>query len=95
MKISLVDEDMVITDEKKIVNLMSGYFVNTTKKAKFKTLSMIDCDCNLDLFEIDANSYSNYLLKNVWNRKSKIIDIWLYSSKNLIYFDVYLFHQEC
>ena len=30
---------------------MSDYFVNITKKAKFKTLSTIDYDSNLDLFQ--------------------------------------------
>lgn len=99
---------MVITDEKKTANLISGYFVNTTKKAKFKTLSTINCDCNLHLFqnqisitkikeiylEIDANSFKLKRMCEMTNPKSWTFGCILVKILH-IFFDVYLLHQEC
>ena len=83
---------------------MSDYFVNITKKAKFKTLSTIDYDSNLDLFQsqLSITKTKEIYLEIVPNSsKFKLFTEESSISQNrrplvlYIYIDVYLSHQEC
>ena len=62
-KITLVEKNMIIVDEKKIANIMNNYFINITKTLSLKTLNKSQID--IDKFEnhISIKKYTKHFQK--------------------------------
>ena len=62
-KITLVEKNSIIVDEKKIANIMNNYFINITKTLNLKTLNKNQLDIDNIENHISLKKYTKHFQK--------------------------------